>query len=128
MLIRARPIEFLVVHNTIHIMATMTMAPSTIHSDRSKVVHSTLNYWLDPALGGHTHYRTGTAGYYRNRKFDEHEVEIYDARGREDKISLDIHGFTHYKHTSAEKDFVDDERVKAIVYPETEALIKEVYV
>lgn len=103
---------------------SLTMSPAATYPEHSNAVKSNLNYWLDPALGGHTSYYTGTAGYYR-RKFDEHVVEINDARGHEDDFNLNTHGFQYHKHSSAERDFVDDERVKAIVYPETEKLIKE---
>lgn len=102
------------------------MAPSATYPEqcRSNAVHAKLNYYLDPAQGGHTSYYTGTAGYYR-RKFDEHVVPINDARGREDHFNLNTHGFQHHKHISAEKDFADDEQIKSVVYPETENLIKE---
>ena len=102
------------------------MAPSAIHTEQfqSNAVYAKLNYYLDPALGGHTSYRTGTAGYYR-RKFDEHAVKVHDARGHEDDFNLNTHGFQYHRHISAEKDFTDDDRVKTVVYPETENLIKE---
>lgn len=90
-----------------------------------KVVNSTLNYYLDPSKGGHTSYQIGVSDYYR-RKFDPHPVQIHDVRGREEEFLLDTHGFQHYKHISIEKDFDDDDRVRKVVYPEVEQLLKEV--
>lgn len=92
-----------------------------------KTVNTTLNYYLDPSKGGHTSYQIGVSDYYR-RKFDIHTVQVHDIRGREDQFNLEKNGFQHLKHTSAEKDFVDDDQVRRVVYPETAQLIKDVYV
>lgn len=88
------------------------------------VVKTTLNYYLEPSIGGHDSYQVGTASYYR-RKFDPHDVTINNLRGKEDQFKLDSHGFQHVRHSSAERTFDDNERVKSVVYPETEQLIKE---
>lgn len=106
-------------------MATTTMTNTAQAHVSSKVVNTTLNYYLDPAKGGHTSYQIGVSDYYR-RKFDPHPAQIHDIRGREDQFCLETHGFQHHKHSSAEKDFNDDDQVKAVVYPEVEQLIKDV--
>ena len=41
------------------------------------------------------------------------------------QYTLDSHGFQIYPHTATEKDFVDDEQIKAGYYPETEQLLKD---
>lgn len=99
-------------------MATATVAPTTL-----KTVNTTLNYYLDPSIGGHTQYQIGVVDYFR-RKFDTHEVEVNDVRGREDQFEINTHGFQFAKHTSKEKEFVDDSQVKRVAYPEVEDLIK----
>jgi hypothetical protein len=99
-------------------------ATSTQTEEQRKVVHTTLNYYLDPALGGHDSFQIGIASYYR-RKFDEHPVQIHNIRGRESDFTLGKQGFQHLKHTSVEKDFTDDEQVKSVVYSETEKLLKK---
>lgn len=109
------------------VFTLLTMAPTRIYLEEGNTVKASLNFHLDPALGGHTSYHSATVEKYR-RKFDVHEVEIHDARGREDKFSLETHGFQYHRHISVEKDFLDDRRVKAVVYPETEELIKEMSV
>ena len=59
------------------------------------------------------------------RPFSALSVTVHDIAGEEEKYSLDSHGFQIYKHSSQEKDFVDDEKIKADYYPETEQLLKD---
>ncbi|KAK3938017.1 amino acid permease-domain-containing protein [Diplogelasinospora grovesii] len=54
------------------------------------------------------------------------DVVVTDISGNEDNYTLDSHGFQVYRHASREKDFVDDEKIKAEYYPETEQLLKDV--
>lgn len=58
------------------------------------------------------------------RPFVAQQVTVHDIAGEESKYGLDSHGFQIYKHPSNEKDFVDDEKIKAEYYPETEQLLK----
>lgn len=51
-----------------------------------------------------------------------------DISGEESKYTLDSHGFQIYRHESKEKEFVDDEKIKAEYYPEVEHLLKDAYV
>lgn len=52
-------------------------------------------------------------------------MTVYDIRGETDKYSLDRQGFQIYTYPSAEKDFVDDDKIKVEYYPEVERLLKE---
>lgn len=52
-------------------------------------------------------------------------VVIHDVSGEVDKYTLDTHGFAFVTHESKEKDFFDDEKIKAEYYPETEQLVKD---
>lgn len=54
-----------------------------------------------------------------------HNVIIHDIAGDEDKYTLDSHGFQFVKHESREKDFLDDQKIKAEYYPEIEQLLKD---
>lgn len=56
------------------------------------------------------------------------DVIIHDISGDEKKYTLDSHGFQIENHTSKEKDFLDDDKLKAEYYPETEQLLKDAYV
>lgn len=53
------------------------------------------------------------------------EVVVRDISGDESNYTLDSHGFQIYGHTSQEKAFEDDEKIKAEYYPETEQLLKD---
>ncbi|KAH7141001.1 amino acid permease-domain-containing protein [Dactylonectria macrodidyma] len=55
-----------------------------------------------------------------------HDVTIHDVRGEEDKYTLDGNGFQVFKRGATEKDFLDDEQIKASYYPEVEQLLKDV--
>lgn len=55
-----------------------------------------------------------------------HAVRITDVAGDEARYTLDGAGFQFVEHTAEEKDFVDDERIREIYYPETEQLLKDV--
>ncbi|KAI0119678.1 amino acid permease-domain-containing protein [Daldinia grandis] len=93
-------------------------------------------YWLIwtvilPRLGG---YRLeekqdvlddGTAITTQNRPFESYPVRITDVSGREDEFTLDKNGFQFYRHVAQEKDFLDDDHIKAVYYPETEQLLKD---
>ncbi|KAF1808360.1 hypothetical protein P152DRAFT_517613 [Eremomyces bilateralis CBS 781.70] len=50
---------------------------------------------------------------------------IHDVAGEEEKYTIDSHGFQFLKHESKEKDFLDDEKIKAEYYPEVEQLLKD---
>jgi hypothetical protein len=65
---------------------------------------------------------------YNNRPVVEKRVTVHDISGEEGKYTLDSHGFQIYKHESAEKDFLDDDKIKAQYYKETEQLLKDAYV
>ncbi|KAI2782095.1 amino acid permease-domain-containing protein [Daldinia loculata] len=94
-------------------------------------------YWLIwtvvlPRLGG---YRLeekqdvlddGTAITTQNRPFESYPVHITDVTGREDEFTLDKNGFQFHRHVAQEKDFLDDDHIKAVYYPETEQLLKDV--
>ncbi|KAI5867556.1 amino acid permease-domain-containing protein [Durotheca rogersii] len=60
------------------------------------------------------------------RPTSAHKVHITDVSGREAEFTLDGNGFQYYRHTAQEKDFADDDHIKAVYYPETEQLLKDV--
>lgn len=59
------------------------------------------------------------------RPFVAKDVVVTDITGREEEFRLDNHGFQVYKHTSKEKEFVDDGKIKGEYYPEVEQLLKD---
>lgn len=56
---------------------------------------------------------------------DSQPAVVHDIRGKEDTVSLDLTGFQFVKHVSAEKDFLDEERIKTVYYKEVEELLKK---
>jgi hypothetical protein len=91
-------------------------------------VSTTLNYYKDPGDGSSPppHY-VGKPETY-DRPMEPLAVTIHDIRGSEAGYTLDRNGFQLYNFESKEKDFLDDDTIKAVYYPETEQLLKEVYV
>lgn len=53
-------------------------------------------------------------------------VKITNIAGREAEFTLDKQGFQIHRHVAREKDFIDDDHIKAVYYPETEQLLKDV--
>ncbi|KAF9889826.1 hypothetical protein FE257_006916 [Aspergillus nanangensis] len=98
---------------------------TTMLTEPANMVRTKLNYFLDPELGGHVDIIPGTAGFYRCNH-DTHSVDIHDIKDREEEFNLNKQGFQIYLHDSAEKEFRDDEQIKAVYYPETEAWLKKV--
>jgi hypothetical protein len=60
-----------------------------------------------------------------NTVHETHRVPIYDLRGVAAEISLDRQGFDLLHHTSAVRDFYNDDEVRQVYYPEAERLIAE---
>lgn len=100
------------------------MAPSAVYPEEYKTLDAKLNHYLEPSKGGHDHYVTGTASYYR-RKFDERPVKIHNIRGRENDFNLDDQGFCFRESPTVGGNFSDPDKVKREVFPETEKLLKE---
>lgn len=102
-------------------------APITKTSQVSKGrdVTTIFNYFKDPADG------SPPAPNYANKpstitpEKDSRQQVVHDIRGREDEYTLDTTGFEIFKHESVEKTFDDEERIKAVYYPEVEELLKK---
>lgn len=86
-------------------------------------VETTLNYYLDDGQPPKPAY-VGKPESYERPTYPA-KVTVHDIRGEEDQYNLDNKGFLIYPHVSKEKDFVDDEKIKAEYYPEVEQLIKD---
>jgi len=90
----------------------------------SDVVDTTLNYYLDPSLGGITWYTPGTAMTVR-RKFVTRPVQIHDIRGHEEDFNINKQSFQLCKLTTLPTEFTDEE-IRQDCYPEVEELLKNV--
>lgn len=50
---------------------------------------------------------------------------VRDIRGSEDQYTLDKNGFQVYRHVSTEKEFLDEDQIKAEYFPEIEQFLKD---
>ncbi|KAF2166886.1 hypothetical protein M409DRAFT_66430 [Zasmidium cellare ATCC 36951] len=98
---------------------------STIEDSTADAVKTIVNYYQPPADGGPPDYYVVRTAAARKRPMDSRRVKIFDLRGREHEFNLDTNGFQLVRHSSREKTFDDEERVKAVYYPEIERLMKE---
>jgi hypothetical protein len=98
---------------------------STKEISKGRDVEAVFNYYKDPEDG------SPPAPNYVNKPGSYERVPIsqrlvvHDVRGKEDQYTLDTTGFQIYKHESVEKDFLDDDKIKAVYYPETEELLRK---
>lgn len=95
---------------------------------RSNQLHhvaTSLNYYKDPGDGSPPlPSYVGKPETYE-RPAQPLDVTVIDIRGDQKSYSLDKQGFQIYNHESKEKDFLDDEQIRANYYPETEQLLKD---
>lgn len=108
---------------------TTTFEPlSTQWSPQERKAHdveTTLNYYKDPGDGSEpAPAYVGRPETYE-RPAETLDVTVHDIRGQEKNYTLDQNGFQIYAHRSVEVDFVDDEKIKSVYYPETEQLLKD---
>jgi hypothetical protein len=104
------------------INSTATASPTPKPHD----VETILNYHKPNEDGSPPHPTYVDRPETYERPVEPHKVTVRDVTGKEHEYTLDGNGFQFYRHTSAEKDFVDDEKIKAEYYPETVQLLKDV--
>lgn len=91
-------------------------------------VETTLRYYKPNEDGSPPHPTYTDRPETYERPYETHPVTVSDVTGHENEYTLDKNGFEFYKHTSVEKDFVNDEQIKDQYYKETEQLLKDAYV
>lgn len=94
-------------------------------ANKAQDVDTVLHYFKPNADGSPPHLAYVDKPETYKRVPDLQNVTVQDVRGKEDQFTLEKNGFQFYKHVSREKDFVDDEQIKAEYYPETEQLLKD---
>ncbi|KAL8708381.1 MAG: hypothetical protein Q9220_006762 [cf. Caloplaca sp. 1 TL-2023] len=91
----------------------------------SKDIKAIFNYYKDPEDGGPPlPAYVGKPETYE-RPIEAKSMTVHDIRGEESQYTLDGTGFQVWKHTSKEKEFVDDDKVRRDYYPEVESILKE---
>ncbi|KAJ5242632.1 uncharacterized protein N7469_000959 [Penicillium citrinum] len=98
---------------------------------QTRDVSTTLNYTRIPSCEGLQpidldHSQTENRNVQREGITDVRDVVIKDIRGREHEFTLDVQGFQYVKHqVYGVTDWRDIAKVKQIVQPATETLIKK---
>ena len=93
-----------------------------------KEIEAEFTYYKDPGDGKPPHQAFIDRPETFARPAETVTKIVRNIRGDEDQYTLDKTGFQAVKHTSQEKDFLDEERIKSVYYPEIEELMKKVYV
>ncbi len=88
-------------------------------------VNTALNYHKPNEDGSPPHPSYVDRPETYDRPFESHPVVVKDVRGQESKYSLDLNGFQFYAHSSFEKDFLSDDKIRDQYYKETEQLLKD---
>jgi hypothetical protein len=99
---------------------------NTSSSTRPQDVNTVLHYHKPNEDGSPPHPTYVDRPETYDRPTEVHPVTVRDVRGREKDFTLDENGFQLHRHTASEKDFLDDEKIKAGYYAETEQLLKDV--
>lgn len=99
--------------------SSLTSQPEKHH------VQTKLNYYKYPGDGSRPPPNIAGKPETYDRPSEPLDVTVHDIRGEEDQYTLDKNGFQIYRHASVEKEFLDDEQIKAQYYPEVEQLLKD---
>lgn len=89
-------------------------------------IHTELHYYKDPEDGSAPHPTYVDKPETFDRPTEVHPATIHDVRGNEATYTLDGDGFEFIRREAQEKEFLDDEKIKAGYYPEVEQLLKDV--
>jgi hypothetical protein len=102
----------------------MTLSADDI--DRLRYVEGVLNYLAPMAEKPMNLTYDPPPGVARSTgKPEAHRMTIYDARPLAPHLSLDSEGLAVVKHSSAVRDFYDEDELKRVYYPEAERLVSE---
>lgn len=91
-------------------------------------LHALFNYYLPAADGSPPAPSYVDRPETRYRPANPQVMPVRDIRGNEEKYTLDTTGFQVIKHVSVERDFLDEEQIKRVYYPEVEEVLKAVWV
>jgi len=102
------------------------MSLQSVATESLPWVKAELNYLAPTKERPRTYTFDPPAGTLRSTVInDPHVVPIADARRLLADLTLDEEGFGLIRHTSAVRNFYDDEEVRRVYYPEAEAILKK---
>jgi hypothetical protein len=93
------------------------LAPDTIEATLNYLLDTGERPWTYSGWPGSTEVRSGGAP-------DPRKVAIHDGRPHLGEFTLDRDGFRFIRHDTKVHDFLDEEEVRRVYYPEMEALVK----
>jgi hypothetical protein len=103
----------------------MSLAANEIETLAS--LEASLNYLSPTDARPRTYTYDPPAGVPRTTVVNEpHTVAIHDARPIAATASLDDEGFGLIRHRSRATEFADEDEIRSIYYPESEALLREI--
>lgn len=106
------------------------ITPKQPQQQQKRDVRTTLNYYKPNEDGSPPQPTYIDRPETFDRPVEPHDVLIRDVRGATDdeagSHTLDGSGFQFHKHEATEKEFVDDDKIRAGYYAETEQLLKDV--
>ncbi len=104
-------------------MNTTNMASQS--AEHREPIHASLHYLATTAEKPYIYTYTPPPGVAQtNRRVAQQTVLIRNARAIADQLSLDREGFALAHHVSAVSNFYDDDKVRAVYYPECDRLLK----
>ncbi|OAL36854.1 hypothetical protein AYO20_03910 [Fonsecaea nubica] len=112
-------------HSTSFEPLTAQLKSTSVPQQEKHHVHTQLNYHKDSEDGSPPPPTYVGKPETYERPIQPVDVTVHDIRGEESNYTLDKSGFEIYRHTSVEKDFLDDDQIKAQYYPEVEQLLKD---
>jgi hypothetical protein len=93
------------------------LAPDTIEATVNYLLDTGDRPWTYSGGPGSTEVRSGGTP-------DPHNVAIHNGRPHVGEFTLDRDGFRFIRHNTKVQDFLDDDEVRRVYYPEMEALVK----
>ena len=93
------------------------LAPDTIEATVNYLLDTGDRPWTYSGGPGSTEVRSGGAP-------DPRKVAIHDGRPHVAEFTLDRDGFRFLRHDTKVRDFLDEDEVRRVYYPEMEALVK----
>src|ERR1700758_1202137 len=88
-------------------------------------VEATVNYLLDTGEMPYTYSGgPGSTEVRHGGKPDPHRVVMHNGRPHVAEFTLDRDGFRFIRHDTKVVDFLDEDEVRRVYYPEMEALVK----
>jgi hypothetical protein len=93
---------------------------------QQETVEAALTYSIDTGkMPVNQTFEEGNVERAYTGEFANHNMTISDGRSLRDQLSLDVHGFELADHKTKMKNFLDEDEIKSVYYPEVDQLIKD---